>query len=178
MAKILCIETSASALSVCLAEDGRILADRVCEEPRQQAALTAPLVKEVLDAAGVAVKDCDAVCVSAGPGSYTGLRVGASTAKGGFRKIRIRANSADLKALLPKALLIGSADLLNDSHWNKGEMFEKIITEMFTADKWVKDSVPFFLAGDAVIGGENVQIKLNGAELTNEKILTRYGFLG
>ena len=95
----------------------------------------------------------------------------ASTAKGGFRKIRIRANSADLKALLPKALLIGSADLLNDSHWNKGEI------EMFTADKWVKDSVPFFLAGDAVIGGENVQIKLNGAELTNEKILTRYGFL-
>lgn len=82
MAKILCIETSASALSVCLAEDGRILADRVCAEPRQQAALTAPLVKEVLDAAGVTVKDCDAVCVSAGPGSYTGLRVGASTAKG------------------------------------------------------------------------------------------------
>lgn len=82
MAKILCIETSASALSVCLAEDGLILADRVCAEPRQQAALTAPLVKEVLDAAGVTVKDCDAVCVSAGPGSYTGLRVGASTAKG------------------------------------------------------------------------------------------------
>ena len=101
----------------------------------------------------------------------------ASTAKGGFRKIRIKANSADLKALLPKALLIGSADLLNNPHWNKGEMFEKIITEMFTTEKWVKDSVPFHLAGDAVINGENVQIKLNGAELTNEKILTRYGFL-
>lgn len=82
MARILCIETSASVLSVCLAEDGRLLADRVCTEPRQQAALTAPLVKEVLDAADVSVKDCDAVCVSAGPGSYTGLRVGASTAKG------------------------------------------------------------------------------------------------
>lgn len=101
----------------------------------------------------------------------------ASTAKGGFRKIRIKANSADLKALLPKALLIGSADLLNDPKWNKGEMFEKIITEMFTTEKWVKDSVPFHLAGDAVINGENVQIKLNGAELTNERILTRLGFL-
>ena len=102
----------------------------------------------------------------------------ASTAKGGFRKIRIRANSAQLKALLPKALLIGSADLLNDSKWNKGEMFEKLITEMFTGERWSKDSVPFFLAGDAVINGENVQIKLNQAELTNEKILARYGFLG
>lgn len=82
MAKILCIETSASALSVCLAEDCVLLAERVCAEPRQQAALTAPLVKEVLDAAGCTVKDCDAICVSAGPGSYTGLRVGVSTAKG------------------------------------------------------------------------------------------------
>ena len=102
----------------------------------------------------------------------------ASTAKGGFRKIRIRANRAELSALIPHALLIGSADLLNDPHWNKGEMFEKIITEMFTGEKWHKDSVPFFVAGDAVINGENVQIKLNQAELTNEKILARYGFLG
>lgn len=101
----------------------------------------------------------------------------ASTAKGGFRKIRIRAKASQCAALIPHALLIGSADLLNDPKWNKGEMFEKIVTEMFTTEKWVKDSVPFFAAGDAVINGEAVQIKLNQAELTNEKILTRYGFL-
>ena len=98
----------------------------------------------------------------------------ASTAKGGFAKVRIRATSADLKALLPKALLLGSEDLLADGHWNKGEMFEKIVTETYTAEKWVKDSVPFFKAGDANINGEEVQIKLNGAELTNEKILKKY----
>lgn len=101
----------------------------------------------------------------------------ASTAKGGFRKIRIRATAAQCAALIPSALLIGSADLLNDSKYNKGEMFEKIITERFTAAQWVKDSVPFFAAGDAEINGEQVQIKLNQAELTNEKILARYGFL-
>jgi hypothetical protein len=98
----------------------------------------------------------------------------ASSAKGGFAKIRIRANTADLKALLPIATLLGSADLLNDDHWNKGEMFEKVITETYTAEQWVKDSVPFFKAGDAEINGEQVQIKLNGAELTNEKILRKY----
>lgn len=98
----------------------------------------------------------------------------ASTAKGGFAKIRIRATTTDLKALLPIATLLGSADLLNDGHWNKGEMLEKIITERYTATEWVKDSVPFFAAGDANINGEEVQIKLNGAELTNEKILKRY----
>ena len=98
----------------------------------------------------------------------------ASSAKGGFAKIRIRAKASDLAALVPAAMLLGSAELLNDPHWNKGEMFEKVITERFTAEKWVKDSVPFFKAGDAVINGVPVQIKLNGAELTNEKILTRY----
>lgn len=98
----------------------------------------------------------------------------ASTAKGGFAKIRIRANTADLRNLLPLATLLGSADLLNDGHWNKGEMFEKIITERYTTEQWVKDAVPFFKAGDVRINGEEVQIKLNGAELTNEKTLRKY----
>jgi tRNA threonylcarbamoyladenosine biosynthesis protein TsaB len=82
MAKILSLETSGTILSVALADNGTVVADRVCREPRMQAALTAPLVKEVLDAAGLRAQDLDAVCVSKGPGSYTGLRVGTSTAKG------------------------------------------------------------------------------------------------
>ena len=82
MARILSIETSTSVLSVALAQDGTVVSERVCTEPRMQASLTAPLVKEVLDQTGLTVRDCDAVCVSSGPGSYTGLRVGVSTAKG------------------------------------------------------------------------------------------------
>ena len=82
MARILLIETSGPTLSVAIADGGKVLAERVCREPRMQASLTAPLVKEVLDQCSLAVSDCDAVCVSKGPGSYTGLRVGTSTAKG------------------------------------------------------------------------------------------------
>ena len=82
MARILLIDTSTAVLSVGLSMDGTAVQERVCREARMQASLTAPLVKEVLDAEGLTVKDCDAVCVSAGPGSYTGLRVGVSTAKG------------------------------------------------------------------------------------------------
>ena len=82
MARILLIETSTAQLSAALAEDGKVLQERICTEARMQASLTAPYVRDVLSASGCSLKDCDAVCVGKGPGSYTGLRVGVSTAKG------------------------------------------------------------------------------------------------
>ena len=80
--RIILIETSTSLCSVAVAEDGLIVSVRENAGTREHAALTAPYVKEMLDERGLKVSDCDAVCVSMGPGSYTGLRVGVSTAKG------------------------------------------------------------------------------------------------
>lgn len=81
MARIIYIETSTALCSTALSVDGRIVSERRDSE-RRHASLTAPFVKEMLDEQGLSVKDCDAVCVGMGPGSYTGLRVGVSTAKG------------------------------------------------------------------------------------------------
>ena len=80
--RIIYIETSTSLTSVALSEEGRIIAYKDTEVPRSQASLTAVFLDEMLREKGLTVKDCDAVCVSKGPGSYTGLRVGSSTAKG------------------------------------------------------------------------------------------------
>lgn len=80
--RIILLETSGSVTSVALAEEGKIVAVRQTEKPRMQASLTAVFIDEVLKERGIGVKDCDAVCLSMGPGSYTGLRVGSSTAKG------------------------------------------------------------------------------------------------
>ena len=82
MAKLLLIETSTSLCSAALADDGCIVSSRKSTEPRAHASMTAVFIKELLEEAGWAVHDLDAVAVSAGPGSYTGLRVGSSTAKG------------------------------------------------------------------------------------------------
>ncbi len=82
MARIIFLETSTALCSTALAEDGRIVAYKESTTPRAQASLTAPFVAEMLNERGLGVRDCDAVCVSKGPGSYTGLRVGVSTAKG------------------------------------------------------------------------------------------------
>lgn len=82
MSKIILIETSTALCSVSLAIDGRIAGSKESDTPKAHAAMTAPFVKSILADNGLLVKDCDAVCVSAGPGSYTGLRVGVSTAKG------------------------------------------------------------------------------------------------
>ena len=82
MERIILIETSTALCSVALAEDGKVTAYRESSAPKAHASLTAVFVQEVLEERGLKLADCDAVCVSKGPGSYTGLRVGVSTAKG------------------------------------------------------------------------------------------------
>ena len=82
MQKIILIETSTALCSAAIAENGVVTAYRESSAPKAHASLTAVFIQEMLQERGLTLADCDAVCVSMGPGSYTGLRVGVSTAKG------------------------------------------------------------------------------------------------
>ena len=82
MERIILIETSTALCSTALAEDGAITSYRESSAPKAHASLTAVFIEEMLEERGLTLADCDAICVSMGPGSYTGLRVGVSTAKG------------------------------------------------------------------------------------------------
>ncbi|MFN3841309.1 MAG: tRNA (adenosine(37)-N6)-threonylcarbamoyltransferase complex dimerization subunit type 1 TsaB [Cyclobacteriaceae bacterium] len=82
MALILNIETSAEACSVALTDGISLLAEARETQPRSHASKLAVLIDQVMNQAGILRSDLNAVAVSAGPGSYTGLRIGVATAKG------------------------------------------------------------------------------------------------
>lgn len=82
MANFLFIDTSSKVATIALSRDGVLLACERFSEQNQQAAVINMMIEKVLQSSGIQVAAIDCFCVCAGPGSYTGLRVGMSTAKG------------------------------------------------------------------------------------------------
>ena len=79
---VLGIETATDVCAVGLVDGEREVADFALLQPRQHGARLAGLISAALDAAGAAPEALEGIAVSSGPGSYTGLRIGVSTAKG------------------------------------------------------------------------------------------------
>ena len=82
MSCILSIETSTSVCSVALSMDGEVLFEKASFDGPSHAALLGVFIEEALSVLKGKGKKLDAVAVSSGPGSYTGLRIGVSVAKG------------------------------------------------------------------------------------------------
>lgn len=82
MAFILTIETSTDVCSAALSKDGQLLCYRENSDGFSHASKLAVFIDEILKESGVTADQLSAVCVGKGPGSYTGLRIGVSTAKG------------------------------------------------------------------------------------------------
>lgn len=82
MAIILNIETSTQVCSASVAKNGEVLAMRESFEDRSHASLLTVFINELFDELNIDAESLDAVSISEGPGSYTGLRIGVSVAKG------------------------------------------------------------------------------------------------
>ena len=80
--KTLLIETATQVCSVALADGRQTVQMRESAEPNAHSSHLVPFVQEMLEQQGWTMNGLDAVCVSSGPGSYTGLRIGVSSAKG------------------------------------------------------------------------------------------------
>lgn len=82
MTRILCIESSTEVCSVAIAIDGAVADFEESTEGVNHSKLLTLFVKRLMERNSLSIKDFDAVAVSKGPGSYTGLRIGVSAAKG------------------------------------------------------------------------------------------------
>ena len=80
--KILALESSATAASAALCEDERLIAQSFRDTGLTHSQTLLPMTEELLAHCGLNVSDLDLIAVAAGPGSFTGLRIGVATAKG------------------------------------------------------------------------------------------------
>ena len=120
---ILCIETGTDVCSVGIARDGELLSLRESDEGRDHARKVGVFVDELLRETGIAPDDLDAVAVGKGPGSYTGLRIGVSFAKGlcyGLQKPLLAVGSLD--ALVEVAREDYEAGILAVDDWQHARL--------------------------------------------------------
>ena len=80
--RILALDSSATVASVALCEDGRLLSEYTLNNKNTHSETLLPMVEDVLSHFGLGIADVDAFAASAGPGSFTGVRIGAATLKG------------------------------------------------------------------------------------------------
>ena len=125
MALILSIETGTDICSVALANDGELMALRESDEGRDHAKKVALFVDELLRETGVQPSDLDAIAVGKGAGSYTGLRIGVSFAKGMCYALNIPLIAiGSLDALTEVAREDFDAGILDieDEEWTKAKL--------------------------------------------------------
>ena len=80
--RILAIDTSGPACGAAVVEEGRVLSEETVQNRNTHSANLMLLIEEVLRAAGTALSEVDGIACVVGPGSFTGVRIGAATAKG------------------------------------------------------------------------------------------------
>lgn len=165
--RILAIESAGKVASLALAEGGRIHAEHFLQTKNQHSVVLLPMVDQILAQADWPAKSLDLIAVSAGPGSFTGLRIGMATAKGlayGLDLPLVGVPTLDAMAA-PYAFLGGPVIPLINARRQEayGAVFYKgeRISDYFAQGaketaKWLagKDLAPPFFLGDGALALE------------------------
>lgn len=121
MATILSIDTSTTVCSAALTADGLMLTHRESFEARQHAALISDFIKTCLDHAADHEMKLDAIAVTLGPGSYTGLRIGLSEAKGLAYALGIPLIGLSTLEVMATGVMFGHPEIFGDDDPDAGE---------------------------------------------------------
>lgn len=170
---ILNIETATKNCSVSIAQNGKtIICNQIAEEGYSHAERLHVFIEESIAAAGITFKDLVAVAVSQGPGSYTGLRIGVSAAKGLCYALEIPLIAVDtLQALAAQAtiengLIVPMVDARRMEVYsavfsNKLEVKRAILAEVITEDSFQEYDETLYFVGDCADKCKEVLIQSN-----------------
>ncbi|MFI3277883.1 MAG: tRNA (adenosine(37)-N6)-threonylcarbamoyltransferase complex dimerization subunit type 1 TsaB [Rikenellaceae bacterium] len=123
MSLILTIETGTDICSVGIAKDGETISLRESDQGRDHARQVGLFTDELLKQSGITPHDLDAVAVSKGPGSYTGLRIGVSFAKGLCYGLRIPLiGVGSLEAMCAMARENYEVGIVNIERWHEARL--------------------------------------------------------
>lgn len=160
MAYILNIETATKNCSVAIAKDGEVLiCKEIAEEGYSHAERLHVFIEESLQAVGIGYNDLTAVAISQGPGSYTGLRIGVSAAKGLCYALSIPLIAVDtLESLAAQAdvkdgVVIPMIDARRMEVYSavfssEGSMMRNVLAEVITEESFSDIQEKVYFVGD------------------------------
>lgn len=142
MAYILNIETATKNCSVALAKDGKtILCKEIAEEGYSHAERLHVFIEEIIKEAGITFQDLSAIAVSQGPGSYTGLRIGVSAAKGLCYALGIHLIAVDTLQVLATQVKVSNGLIIPMLDARRMEVYSAIFTPNFENKRAVQAEV-------------------------------------
>ncbi len=166
---ILSIESGTSICSVGISKCGESVAIRTSDSGRDHARMVAQFADEVISEAGITASDLKAVAVSMGPGSYTGLRIGVSFAKGlcyGLSIPLIGVGSLEALARLAVSELGGDNELPLRAMIDARRM--EVYTQLFDKRGCAVSDVTAEVIDEEIYKSEQVVIFGDGAEKCSE----------
>ena len=170
---ILNIETATKNCSVSLAKNGRtILCIEAAEQAYSHAEKLHVFIDEILKETGITFKDLNAIAVSKGPGSYTGLRIGISTAKGLCYALEIPLISVDTLQVLAKKISIENGLIVPMIDARRMEVYSAVFdanhnkimevqAEILTENSYAEITETIYFVGDCQEKCKTVLVKDN-----------------
>ena len=160
MSFILNIETATKNCSVAIAKNGEtILCKEIAEEGYSHAEKLHVFIEEAIVEAGITVKDLDAIAVSQGPGSYTGLRIGVSAAKGLCFALNIPLIAVDTLKTLASQAKVSDGKIIPMLDARRMEVYSEVFNanlevereiqaEVITEDSFKEITETIYFVGD------------------------------
>jgi len=139
---ILNIETATKNCSVALAKEGKtIICKEIAEEGYSHAERLHVFIEEIIKEADITLQDVSAIAVSQGPGSYTGLRIGVSAAKGLCFALDISLISVDTLQVLASQAIVSSGLIIPMLDARRMEVYSAIFTPNYEKTREVQAEI-------------------------------------